>query len=117
MKIQELLLEYDARKIDIKIVELFESQPQKKHFVGTCVDSFDLDGECVVPELGWANTSDFAVADESASNISREEFVNRVIMPPQLQDLIRSPHMLYLETSNGVLMAYDSESDVHYFFV
>jgi hypothetical protein len=101
----------------MKIQQLFESEPQKKHFVGTCVNSFDSDGECVVPELGWANTSDFAVADESASKISREEFGNRVIIPPHLQDLIKSPHMLYLEASNSVLMAHDTDSDIHYFFV
>lgn len=85
-------------------------------FLGTCVNSFDDEGECVVPRL-YRDVSDFAYHEENAQKISSKEFSNAVGKIPYAIDnqIGKSREYLYDE-DNDVYMIYDTESDVHYFF-
>ena len=88
----------------------------KKHFVGTCVNSFDEDGDCVLSELPWSQVSDFAFAGESAMRIAEAEFMAQAIVPKYVHEAISLHEIEYLRTEDEVLMLYDISDDVHYFF-
>jgi len=88
---------------------------EMKSFVGTCVNSFDADGDCIVPQLGWANVSDFANAEEYAKEISESTFIALAEMPNELTQELAGHSVKYLVSEN-VLMAYDDDKDIHYFF-
>jgi len=79
--------------------------------VATCVDAFDLDGECVVPGLPWADVSAFAVAEEGALSLTREAFEDAVGRPCPFG----GGDVRYLE-ADGVLMAHGLADDVHVFY-
>lgn len=96
----------------MKINELIE---QKKHCVGTCVNSFDEDGNCIVTELPWDDASAFAVADEESKEISKEEFFKEVELSPELLKRL-SKHRVKFFVADGVYMIYDENTDIHYFF-
>ena len=57
-------------------------------YLGNCVDSFDLDGDCINDALPWNTVSDFALAVEEGDNI----------------------------LVNDINVIYDSETDIHSFF-
>jgi hypothetical protein len=67
-----------------------------KHFVGTCVNSFDEDGDCVVPQLPWSTVSDLGVADEEAMEISAEDFVKGADMDPRVEEAIAGHDIKFL---------------------
>ena len=50
---------------------------ESRSLLGTCVNSFDGDGYCIQPGIPYDTTSDLAVGDESAEEISGEEFLSR----------------------------------------
>ena len=86
------------------------------HFVGTCVNSFDEDGECIIDDL-YRDTSDFAVHEEESTEISEEEFKNAIgVLPPTLDKEISNDRIYLYDEDNEVYMIYDDASDVHYFF-
>jgi len=58
-------------------------------YIGNCIDSFDLFGNCVVDLLPWATVTDFAQAVEYGDNV----------------------------VVGGVVVRYDSLSDVHSFYL
>ena len=89
----------------------------KKHFVGTCIDSFDVDGNCVVPQLPFDTTSDLGYADENAVGMSKKEFLKNVELDPKMLKLVKSKKKVYLLRFKNVMMIYDPEKDVHHFFV
>ena len=89
----------------------------KKHFVGTCVNSFDGDGDCTVPGLPWSDVSAFAGADADATEIPPESFLSLVELPPKLWRKVSRHKLRYMTTDDGVLMLYDDDADVNYFFV
>lgn len=96
MRIKEILLEY--------------------HFLGTCVNSFDEDGNCVVPGL-YNDVSDFAVHEENAQQITKSQFLKHIGRIDHGIDKEISHNRIYLHDSdNGVFMIYDVETDIHYFF-
>ena len=89
-----------------------EENGSKYSFVGTCVNSFDEDtGECFFDN--YRDVSDFAVGEENSSKISKDEFIRMTEHHPSIDE---SDEFLFDE-DHDVLMAYDSEKDVHYFFV
>jgi len=88
---------------------------RSKGFVGTCVNAFDEAGMCILDELPWSDVSAFAVADENARTISREQFTGRVVVPEALSDLLDGPEVAYLEM-DGVLALHDLDADIHYLF-
>jgi hypothetical protein len=85
-------------------------------FLGTCVNSFDEDGECTVPQL-YRDVSDFAYHEENAQKISSKEFYNKVGKIPTVIDSQIGKNREYLyDEDNKIYMIYDVDSDVHYFF-
>ena len=85
--------------------------------LGTCVNSFDGDGYCIQPGIPYETTSDLAVGDESAVEISEEEFRSQVIIPADLEQKVTGHEVYYLlDRSNDHYMLYDSDDDIHYFF-
>lgn len=89
---------------------------ESANFVGTCVNSFDEDGECIIPGL-YNDVSDFAVHEEEAKQISAADFAQAV--GEINQELIShiGNEVVYLhDEDNDVYMIYDIDSDVHYFF-
>jgi hypothetical protein len=97
----------------ISFKQFLESQ-NKKHLVGTCVNSFDEDGNCTIPQLPYTDTTHFAQAEENATQITKDQFINNVNLPDNLKDI----NAIYLhDEDNDVYMLYDDQKDVHYFFV
>jgi hypothetical protein len=82
-------------------------------FVGTCVNSFDEDGYCTVPELGYNDVTDFAQAEENSIKITKDEFIRHVSVP---KNLITKNSIFLFDRENQVFMLYDSKTDIHYFF-
>ena len=91
----------------------FLENTNKKHLVGTCKD-FDEDGNCTIPQLPYTDTTHFAQAEENATEITKDQFINNVNVPDNLKDI----DAIYLhDEDNDVFMLYDDEKDIHYLFV
>ena len=88
----------------------------KAHYVGSCINSFDEHGECLVPHLPWDTTSDLAVADENAEQVPIDTFLDQVDIPELIKAKTTDHDISYLEHGR-VFMIYDNTDDVHYFFV
>lgn len=97
-------------------IDLIEGITGKRNYVGNCVNSFDLDGECIIDELPFMNVSDLGYVDENASEISGDEFMNVVNVPDWLLDKI-SDNEVYYMVYNDLYILYDSDLDIHYFFI
>lgn len=97
-------------------IDLIESIGGGKYYIGNCVDSFDLDGECIIGELPFADVNDLGYADENALEISGEEFSKVVNIPEWLLDSIVD-HEVYYMVYNDLYILYDSDVDIHYFFM
>jgi hypothetical protein len=95
-------------------------------YVGNCSNSFNSDtGDC---DIGiFSDVSDFAYQDEHATQLSRNDFVSLVNLPPELVALEKKYDIKYLAYDNGVLAFYvdyiadennnrDPNTDIHYFF-
>jgi len=92
----------------------FLENKNKKHLVGTCVNAFDLDGNCTIPQLPYKDTTEFAQAEENATKITKEDFINAVNIPQNLKHI----DAIYLhDLNNDVYMLYDDNNDIHYLFV
>ena len=99
-----------ANRLQESILKKFIEASGKYDFVGTCVNSFNEDGQSLIPY--FSDVSDFAVQEEESKPITKDQFVNIV------SDISMIPaNSQYLITPNkNVIMAYDPKSDVHYFF-
>lgn len=96
----------------ITFKQFLESQ-NKKHLVGTCKD-FNEEGNCNISQLPYRDTTNFAQAEENATEITKDEFMNNVNIPNNLKDI----NAIYLhDEDNDVFMLYDDQKDIHYFFV
>jgi hypothetical protein len=101
----------DPRLIESK--KQFMENQNKKHLVGTCVNSFDEDGKCDNINLPYRDTTQFAQAEENATEITKDQFINNVNLPDSLKYI----KAIYLhDKDNDVFMLYDDQKDVHYFF-
>lgn len=98
-----------APKKEKKKAVLSRLTENKAHYIGNCKDSFDEEGDCIMP-LPWGTVSDFAVAEENAKPISKEEFLKHV-------DGAQKISSDYYVTTDGVYIQYDPRKDVHYFYV
>jgi len=79
--------------------------------VGNCKD-FDEGGYCTIYKPPYFDVTEFAQAEENASEISAEEFKSAV------GDVIEVAEPIYLYDSEyDVYMLYDDAEDVHYFYV
>jgi hypothetical protein len=97
----------------ITFKQFLESYKTKKHLVGSCKD-FDEDGNCTIPQLPYTDTTHFAQAEENATEITKDQFINNVNVPDNLKDI----NAIYLhDEDNDVFMLYDDEKDIHYLFV
>ena len=66
----------------------------------------------MIDALPYADTTEFAQAEENASEISAEEF--QAVVGDTL--VVSEPYYLYDE-ANDVYMIHDAAEDVHYFYV
>jgi hypothetical protein len=86
---------------------------QKKQLVGTCVNSFDEDGNCTIPQLPYRDTTQFAQAEENATEITKDQFINNVNLPDNLKNI----NAIYLhDKDHDLYMLYNDQKDIHYFF-
>lgn len=91
----------------------FLENTNKKHLVGTCKD-FDEEGNCNISQLPYRDTTHFAQAEENATEITKDQFLQNVNVPETLKDI----NAIYLhDEDNDVFMLYDDEKDIHYLFV
>jgi hypothetical protein len=87
-------------------------------YVGNCVDSFDDAGDCIIDQLPYYNVSDFAVNEENAKEVTAEEFTLYVDIPEECRSIHALLDTIHLYDSlNQVYMLYDTDMDVHYFFI
>ena len=97
------------------------AQAPKAQYMGNCVDSFDNEGNCT--NGLFQDTSDFAAREEIVrdedtydvhydSLISSDDFKELVHFP----DFLQNRDMEYYRYDNGVYIAYDLDSNIHYFF-
>lgn len=104
------------KKIVLEELKKALSEENKKHLVGTCVNSFDEDGECT-NSVPYRDVSDFAVHEEEAEEITREEFLSKCEVPEKLRKLLKKDTTEFMVDTKGVYMLYDSNKDIHYFFI
>jgi hypothetical protein len=101
---------------DIIAEAIGQSIPKKAH-VGNCVRSFNKDGECSNPHLPYRDVSHFAVGNENATQISKDEFANVADIPEPLKKLHNHPDTIHMhDKENRVHMMYDPKKDIHHFF-
>lgn len=89
------------------------------YYIGNCTNSFDPDtGKCYLPY--FEDTSDFAVKDENAQEISKAEFSMFVPeVPDEIKEALKATdeHKLkFLFYDNNIFVIYDGLNDIHYFF-
>ena len=96
---------------------LGEQRSVKRHYVGSCKDSFDDDGDCIVRELPWSTVSDMAVADENATPTNKDNFLHAVSILGDVTQRVSGHDLSYSVTEDGVYVLYDDTTDTHYFFV
>jgi len=91
---------------------------KKFYYVGNCVNSFDEDGENIVNQLPFNDVNDFAVAEENAKPISKEVFNTLVANDEMLNkkhEIVYGIMLKYVDFP--VVYAYDTDDDIHYFYV
>lgn len=89
----------------------------KYFYVGNCIDSFEeIEGldECINNYLLYNRASDFAYDEENAKKISEKDFFRLVDDHSMLN---KKDKHIYFISKKKVLMAYNTENDVHYFFI
>ena len=80
------------------------------YLVGNCVNSFDDDGECVIDT--FTDASDFASVLEKSTPIDVSG-IGKVAAP---EDVDLTKLSFSMSEDNQILIGYDEETDVHYFF-
>lgn len=96
----------------MKVKELLKEQ-----YLGSCVNSFDKDGECLIDELPYTDATEFAQAEEQAVEIDEREFKHNFTVPIGIQQRLSAHEVKYLyDQRHDVYMIYDLDDDVHYFF-
>jgi hypothetical protein len=84
-----------------------------KHLIGNCVNSFDEDGDCVIDQLPFCTTSDFACALEEAIIITNPDLMEQLDCPFYNEMGKNVEYMLY----DGLVILYDVDQDIHHFFI
>jgi hypothetical protein len=107
-----------SKYIDLvnNITKLNEESERKYNFAGTCVNSFNEDGDSLLDE--YRDVSDFAVGCEEAEQISQEKFIQMINVDSNAQQRIDIPNIQYLyDRDHDVVMLYDENEDIHYFYI
>lgn len=91
--------------------------PESYGLLGNCVNAFDDDGDCLLNLFDDA--SDFACVEESSIEVDKQEFLIGAYIRNEeylglLSDLGETVFLKHKE--RGILMAYDQDADIHYFF-
>jgi len=97
-----------------KIIDI-ETLNAPAEYLGTCVDSFDEDGESLIDI--FRDVSNFACIEEESNEISVEDFM--IATKKDMFDIenLSLNKKTYLESENkDVYMIYDEDKDIHYFF-
>ena len=84
------------------------------NYVGNCIDSFDEYGDSNLSY--FEHTSDCAVQNEHSRQIDEEAFFASVTVPPAIIQKVNGHNKEYLLYTNGLLVLYDIDDDIHYFF-
>ena len=86
------------------------------YYVGNCVDAFDEDGITVdlLTSAGMVDASDFACVEEESIKVSKEWFIEHCNFPKH--ELIEDNYIFLYNEDRDVVMMYDDEKDIHYFF-
>lgn len=84
---------------------------------GSCVNSFDEDGESLI-DL-FSDVSDFAYVEENSSLITLEEFVEKVGVKREVLSKITKLNQcdFLFNSERSICMLYNKIEDVHYFFI
>ncbi len=97
-------------------MKLNEIHKNKYYFAGTCISSFDEEGSCTFKN--FVDVTDFAGAEERAKKISKEKFDQLITLPKSILTKINNHKIEYLhDHQKDVIMLYDHDADVHYFFI
>jgi hypothetical protein len=109
-----------------KMIKLYENINKRYSYVGNCVNSFDSNtGECLSGI--FSDVSDFGRYDELATcediedsegcgKISSKEFLSVVDFEEIPEEVKNSDNLEFYYYNNGVLVIYDLDEDIHYFF-
>lgn len=91
--------------------------PRLAEFVGTCANSFDQVGNCVIDQLNYRDVSDFAQALENTTiKIPENEFYYNVNVWSDIEKKLSKNLDFLYDERNDVFMIYDNDSEIHYFF-
>lgn len=82
------------------------------YYVGNCVNMFDENGACVT--MHFADASDCMCVVENAKEVSEEEFAD--VVSCDVLTLPLSDYVLSINEDRGMAVAWDLETDIHYFF-
>ena len=88
------------------------------YYVGNCINCFDEDGDCTCDELPFSTVSDFAVAIENTISLTPESFY-KLAFTDGLSFGDKDDEYEYFRFLDypDVIVAYNTDTDVHYFFV
>lgn len=98
---------------------------EKRHHVGTCVNSFDNEGDNCNFHVPYRDASHFAdsIQDwKSGGNkpehqITKNEFDKHVNVPKELSKIHKAKDTEFLhDKDNDIHIMYDSKKDIHHFF-
>lgn len=93
-------------------------------YLGTCISAFDEDGDAFDQQnMIYQNVTEFAQNEEKAIQISSQDFIDKTNLHPDFvkeyisdkQITDESLFFLY-DKNNQMIMIYDDETDIHYFF-
>jgi len=88
---------------------------EKNNFVGTCVNSFDNDGDCTLSQLPYNTISDFANVE--GVEVEKSQFLEANEIHEDLLRFFRDKVLCYLkDEENNIYFIYDEYDDIHYFF-
>lgn len=85
----------------------------KLTYVGNCITSFDEDGDCINSELPFTDVSDFAYQLEKSKQLTPDMFFEQV--EDNTFDFDCKLEFSVLEDMS-VFIAYNDETDIHFFF-
>ena len=87
----------------------------KADYFGNCIESFDEDGESLIPIFD--NVSDFALIVEQSEEISLKEFIRLTSYKINDIDDFKSKHNTYLYNKDRKsALIYNTEEDIHFIF-
>ena len=86
-------------------------------YVGNCVNSFNDDGNCIIPKLPFETVSDFACSLEESTDISEKDFIQKVSFEQATNlGLQLGMSFEFYKTDTDVFIMYSNADDIHYFF-